>query len=88
MAVLLRRLRPSTILRRSRPIGHSPCKLLPLGEARVAALVGAGLSLAEAAQRLGIAEGTARVVLKRVFSKVGVSRQNELTALLSRMVLR
>ncbi|MGY3133809.1 DNA-binding CsgD family transcriptional regulator/PAS domain-containing protein [Bradyrhizobium sp. USDA 4501] len=61
---------------------------LTLGEARVAALVGSGLSPVEAAQRLGIAEGTARVVLKRVFSKVGVSRQSELAALLGRMVLQ
>ncbi|WP_050425799.1 helix-turn-helix transcriptional regulator [Bradyrhizobium tropiciagri] len=60
---------------------------LTLGEARVAALVGSGLSPPEAAERLGIAEGTARVVLKRVFSKVGVSRQSELAALLARMVI-
>ncbi|WFU32377.1 helix-turn-helix transcriptional regulator [Bradyrhizobium brasilense] len=60
---------------------------LTLGEARVAALVGSGCSPLEAAQRLGIAEGTARVVLKRVFSKVGVSRQSELAALLARMVV-
>ncbi|MGY3581769.1 DNA-binding CsgD family transcriptional regulator [Bradyrhizobium sp. USDA 4341] len=60
---------------------------LTLGEARVAALVGSGLSPVQAAQRLGIAEGTARVVLKRVFSKVGVSRQSELAALLSKMVV-
>jgi DNA-binding CsgD family transcriptional regulator len=61
---------------------------LTLGEARVAALVGSGLSPVETAQRLGIAEGTARVVLKRVFSKVGVSRQSELAALLSKMVVQ
>lgn len=61
---------------------------LTLGEARVAALVGAGQSPREAAERLGIAEETARTTLKRVFAKVGVSRQNELTALLARLVLR
>jgi DNA-binding CsgD family transcriptional regulator len=61
---------------------------LTLGEARVAALVGSGLSPVQAAQKLGIAEGTARVVLKRVFSKIGVSRQSELTALLSKTVVR
>ncbi len=36
---------------------------------------------------LGITEETARAVLKHVFSKTGVSRQSELVALLSRMVL-
>jgi DNA-binding CsgD family transcriptional regulator/PAS domain-containing protein len=61
---------------------------LTLGEARVAALVGSGLRPREAAIRLGIAEETARTVLKTVFSKVGVSRQTELAALLTKMVLR
>jgi DNA-binding CsgD family transcriptional regulator/PAS domain-containing protein len=60
---------------------------LTLGEARIAALVGAGLPPREAALRLGIAEDTARNVLKRVFSKVGVSRQSELVALLGKLVL-
>ena len=58
-----------------------------LGEARVAALVGSGLPPREAAQRLGISEETARTTLKRVFAKVGVSRQSELAALLSRLTL-
>nr|WP_244645784.1 helix-turn-helix transcriptional regulator [Bradyrhizobium campsiandrae] len=61
---------------------------LTLGEARIAALVGAGLPPKEAAERLGIAEDTARNVLKRVFSKVGVSRQSELATLLTKLVLR
>ena len=58
-----------------------------LGEARVAALVATGLSPRDAAKHLGIMEGTARTVLKRVYGKVGVSRQSELTALLARAVL-
>jgi DNA-binding CsgD family transcriptional regulator len=61
---------------------------LTLGEARVAALVGSGLRPRDAAAKLGIAEDTARTVLKTVFSKVGVSRQTELAALLTKMVLR
>jgi DNA-binding CsgD family transcriptional regulator/PAS domain-containing protein len=60
---------------------------LTLGEARIAALVGSGLSPREAAKKLGITEETARAVLKHVFSKTGVSRQGELVALLSKMVL-
>ncbi|MCA6126247.1 helix-turn-helix transcriptional regulator [Bradyrhizobium sp. WSM 1704] len=61
---------------------------LTLGEARIAALVGSGLPPKEAAERLGISDETARTVLKRVFSKVGVSRQSELVAILARLVLR
>jgi DNA-binding CsgD family transcriptional regulator len=58
-----------------------------LGEARVAALIAAGVPPRQAAEQLGITEETARTVLKRVYSKVGVSRQNELTALLSRLAI-
>ena len=61
---------------------------LTLGEARVAALVGSGLAPREAGEKLGITEETARTTLKRVFSKTGVSRQSELTALLTKLVLR
>lgn len=61
---------------------------LTLAEARVASLVSSGVSPREAARKLGIAEETARTALKRVFSKVGVSRQSELAALLGRLVLR
>jgi hypothetical protein len=42
----------------------------------------------EAAKLLGIAKETARTTLKRVFAKVGVSRQSELSALLAKLVLR
>jgi DNA-binding CsgD family transcriptional regulator len=61
---------------------------LTLGEARVAALVGSGVAPKEAAERLGIAESTARTVLKRVFAKAGVSRQSELVALFGKRSLR
>jgi DNA-binding CsgD family transcriptional regulator len=61
---------------------------LTLGEARVAALVGSGLAPKAAAARLGIAESTARTVLKRVFAKAGVSRQSELVALFGKRSLR
>ena len=61
---------------------------LTLGEAKVAALVGSGTPPRDAAERLGITEETARTVLKRVFAKVGISRQSDLTALLAKAVLR
>jgi DNA-binding CsgD family transcriptional regulator len=56
---------------------------LTLAEARLASLVGSGQSPRDAASRLNITEGTARTVLKRVFSKTGTTRQAELAALLS-----
>ena len=61
---------------------------LTLGEARVAALVGSGVPPRDAAERLGITEETARTALKRVFSKTGVTRQSELAALLTKLVIR
>lgn len=61
---------------------------LTLGEARIASSVGSGMPPRAAAAKLGIAEATARSVLKRVFAKLGVSRQSELTALISRLMLR
>jgi DNA-binding CsgD family transcriptional regulator len=51
------------------------------GEARIASPVGSGLLPREAVEELGISEETARTVLERVFSKVGVARQSELAAL-------
>ncbi|OSP53810.1 hypothetical protein [Pseudoruegeria sp. SK021] len=56
---------------------------LTLGEARLAALIGGGMTVRAAAGQLGVTEGTARVVLKRVFGKVGVKRQAELVLQLS-----
>jgi DNA-binding CsgD family transcriptional regulator/PAS domain-containing protein len=60
---------------------------LTLGEARLAALVGAGISPGKAAEVLGISENTVRTVLKRVFEKTGVSRQSELAALLGKLFM-
>jgi DNA-binding CsgD family transcriptional regulator len=61
---------------------------LTLGEARIASLVGIGLAPRDAASKLGISEETARTVLKRVFAKVGVSRQSELASLLTKLILK
>jgi PAS domain S-box-containing protein len=57
-------------------------------EARVAALIGSGLSPRQAARRLDLSEGNVRTTLKHVFGKVGVSRQNELAVLLTKLALR
>ncbi|SHG24862.1 DNA-binding transcriptional regulator, CsgD family [Kaistia soli DSM 19436] len=61
---------------------------LTTGEARLASLLAGSRDVKEAARALGISEGTARVVLKRIFSKVGVSRQVELVSLLRRLILQ
>ncbi|GLR59332.1 hypothetical protein GCM10007919_40590 [Rhizobium indigoferae] len=60
---------------------------LTLGEARLASLVGTGIAIGDAAGNLNITEQTARVVLKRVFSKLEVSRQSELAAFMGRLML-
>ena len=60
---------------------------LTASEARLAAQIGNGKSPREAAAALDITEQTARVVLKRVFGKAGVRRQNELAALIGRTTL-
>jgi PAS domain S-box-containing protein len=57
-------------------------------EARVAALIGSGLSPRQAAEKLSISEGNVRTTLKHVFTKVGVSRQSELAVLLTKFALR
>lgn len=56
---------------------------LTLGEARLASLIGSGVAVRAAAGKLGVTEATARVVLKRVFQKLGVNRQAELVLHLS-----
>jgi DNA-binding CsgD family transcriptional regulator len=61
---------------------------LTLGEARLAAQIGAGKTPREAAQILKLSENSARTILKRVYAKVGVSRQAELATMLSRLTLR
>jgi DNA-binding CsgD family transcriptional regulator len=47
-----------------------------------------GLPPREAAAKLRISAETARNLLKRVFAKAGISRQSELAALMTRLVLR
>jgi DNA-binding CsgD family transcriptional regulator len=58
---------------------------LTTAEARLAARLGSGESLEEAADGLGITKETARSHLKAVFGKTGAHRQSELVALVGRM---
>jgi DNA-binding CsgD family transcriptional regulator len=56
-------------------------------ESRLAVRLASGGSVAEAASKLGISYETARTTLKRIFPKVGVTRQSELTAVLAKLML-
>lgn len=60
-------------------------KGLTPSEAGLAALVGQGLSPADAARRRGITQATARSVLKSVFGKLGLRRQADLAILVTRL---
>lgn len=55
------------------------------GEARIAAFIGQGRSPREASEKFAVTEGTARVVLKRIFAKLHLSRQPELVRLVSKL---
>jgi len=76
----------SDLERRSVPDGGMLSQAFGLSpaEARLAALIAAGLSPERAAEELGIARETARNQLKAVFAKTGTHRQSELAALLAR----
>ena len=71
------------------PTGESALQTLGLtaAEARVAGLIGNGLSPAEVAAHLGNAEGTVRTLLKRVYAKMGLERQSQLASLVARLTL-
>ncbi|MCW5697267.1 MAG: helix-turn-helix transcriptional regulator [Bauldia sp.] len=70
------RLMPETVLTR---FGLTPA------EARLASHVGAGLPISEAAQRLGLTEGSARTIVKRIYAKLGFARQAELVRFVTRL---
>lgn len=55
-------------------------------EARLAGLLTQGFTLTEAADQLGLTESTVRSYSKRIFAKVGVSRQTELVRIILRSV--
>ncbi|WP_147023820.1 helix-turn-helix transcriptional regulator [Methylobacterium oxalidis] len=58
---------------------------LSAAEARLAQLVGRGLSPRAAASSLQIAESTVRVHLRSCFAKLGIARQSELAILVTRL---
>ena len=56
-------------------------------EARTAALVGSGLAPQDVADQIGLTVGTIRSELKSIFEKLGISRQSELAALVTRLAV-
>ena len=60
---------------------------LTVAEARLAAAIAGGQDLAAVAERIGVAIGTARGQIKRIFSKTETSGQSELAALLERLAV-
>ncbi len=54
-------------------------------EARLAAILAAGIDLRTAAEELGVARDTARNQLKAIFAKTGAHRQSELVELLTKL---
>lgn len=60
---------------------------LTRAEARLCGLVVTGITLAEAAERLGISRNTARTHMKQVYAKTGTHRAAELTRLVSRAIV-
>ena len=69
--------------------GHPSAGLQVLGltpgEARVAALVGSGLPVKDAARDLGITESTARSALKVAYEKLRIGKQSELAKIVARL---
>ncbi|MBD2750292.1 hypothetical protein IC232_26885 [Microvirga sp. BT688] len=58
---------------------------LTRGQARIAAAVGGGLSSKEAAEQLGLADGTIRTVLKVVYERLDLTRKSQLVALVTKL---
>ncbi len=70
--------------------GYAPVTELCLlglthAEAKIAALLGSGHSRAEAAEQLGISEWTVADTAKKIYSKLGISRQSALVRLVDRL---
>ncbi|OCC22599.1 LuxR family transcriptional regulator [Croceicoccus estronivorus] len=56
---------------------------LTMAEARLAVILGQGVSLVEAAKRLGITHNTAKTQLRAIFAKTGAHRQSQLVGILA-----
>ena len=70
---------------RGRPSAGLQILGLTPGEARVAALVGSGRPVKDAARELGITESTARSALKVAYEKLRIRKQSELAKVVARL---
>jgi DNA-binding CsgD family transcriptional regulator len=70
---------------RGRPAAGLQVLGLTPGEARVAALVGNGRPVKDAARELGITESTARSALKVAYEKLRIGKQSELAKIVARL---
>ena len=70
---------------RGRPSAGLQVLGLTPGEARVAALVGSGRPVKDAAGELGITESTARSALKVAYEKLRIGKQSELAKIVARL---
>jgi DNA-binding CsgD family transcriptional regulator len=70
---------------RGRPSAGLQILGLTPGEARVAALVGSGRPVKDAAHELGITESTARSALKIAYEKLRIGKQSELAKVVARL---
>lgn len=73
-----------------RPAAKVPVEALRLlglipSEARIAVLVGRGMTPREAAVDLGLSEGTVRTTLARIYDKLSIRRQSELARMVSHL---
>jgi DNA-binding CsgD family transcriptional regulator len=70
---------------RGRPSAGLQLLGLTPGEARVAAIVGSGRPVKNAASELGITESTARSALKVAYEKLRIAKQSELAKIVARL---
>ncbi|WP_082783723.1 LuxR C-terminal-related transcriptional regulator [Acetobacter malorum] len=59
------------------PSVRFPRRLSP-SQAKISCLLTEGLSIKEAALKMGISEGTARQMVKEIFSRLEINSQNKL----------
>jgi DNA-binding CsgD family transcriptional regulator/PAS domain-containing protein len=85
-ALLVRLIEPGGKLRKE-TAGLMRLLGLTASGARLASLVGGGISPRDAAMKLGITESTARTSMKVIFDKLRVARQSELARMVARLEL-
>lgn len=79
--------RPPQLVRNADPVLLEKSFALSPSQARLAALLHDGASVRQAAERLGITEGSARQYLRRIFAKTGTNRQIDLIREIARTVV-